>query len=38
MFKALNNSISPDSLIPTLLVFGVFPRIVESDVLSPIVA
>jgi hypothetical protein len=33
----LNDSVRPDSLILTLLVFGVFPRIVESNVLSPIV-
>ena len=36
-FKAINDSIGPDGLIPTLLVFGAYPRIIESDVPSPIV-
>jgi hypothetical protein len=36
-FKAINDSIGLDSLIPTLLVFRVYPRITESDVPSPIV-
>jgi hypothetical protein len=37
-FKAINNSIGPNSLIPTLLVFRVYPRMVESDVPNPTVA
>ncbi len=28
-FKAINNSIGPNSLIPTLLVFKAYPHIVE---------
>ena len=30
-FKAINNSIGPDSLIPTLLVFKAYLYIVESN-------
>jgi hypothetical protein len=30
-FKAINNSAGLNSLIPTLLVFRAYPRIVESD-------
>jgi hypothetical protein len=37
-FKALNDTAGPDGLVPTLLVFGAYPRIVESDALSPTVA
>ena len=33
--KALNNSMGPNSLVPTLLVFGAFPRILDSDILVP---
>jgi hypothetical protein len=36
-FKALNNTAGPDGLIPTLLVFKAYPRMVESDLLSLIV-
>ena len=36
-FKAINDSIGPNSLIPTLLVFGAYPHIVESDAPNPIV-
>jgi hypothetical protein len=36
-FKAINDSIGPNSLIPTLLVFRAYPHIVESDVPNPIV-
>ncbi len=36
-FKAINNTIGPDSLVPTLLVYSALPRIVEYDALSPIV-
>jgi hypothetical protein len=33
-FKAINNIANPNSLILTLLVFGAYLRIVESDSLS----
>ena len=33
-FKAINNSIGPNGLIPILLVFGAYSRIVESNVLN----
>src|SRR6266700_6513220 len=36
-FKAINNSIGPNSLIPTLLVFRAYPYIVESNTPNPIV-
>jgi len=36
-FKAINNSTGPDGLIPTLLVFRAYPRIVESNAPNPIV-
>jgi len=36
-FKAINNSIGPNGLIPTLLVFGAYPYIAESDAPNPIV-
>src|SRR6266567_8999740 len=36
-FKAINNSIGLNGLIPTLLVFGAYLCMVESDVLNPIV-
>ena len=36
-FKAINDSAGPDGLIPTLLVFGAYPRMTESDAPSPIV-
>jgi len=36
-FKAINNSIGPNGLIPTLLVFRAYLYIVESDVPNPIV-
>ncbi len=36
-FKAINNTAGPDSLVPTLLVYGTLPRIVEYNALSPIV-
>jgi hypothetical protein len=37
-FKAINDSAGPDGLVPTLLVFGAYPRMVESDAPSPTVA
>jgi hypothetical protein len=36
-FKALNDSAGPDGLVPTLLVFGAYPRLVNSDPLAPTV-
>ena len=36
-FKAINNSIGPNGLIPTLLVFKTYLCIVESDTPNPIV-
>ena len=36
-FKVINNFISPDSLIPTLLVFRVYLYIVEFNIPNPTV-
>src|SRR6266700_4506684 len=36
-FKAINDSAGPDGLTPTLLVFGAYPRMVESDAPNPTV-
>ena len=36
-FKAINDSAGPDGLTPTLLVFGAYLCIVESDAPNPIV-
>jgi hypothetical protein len=36
-FKAINNSISPNSLIPTLLVFRAYLYIVKSNTPNPII-
>ena len=36
-FKAINDLASPKGLVPILLVFKAYPRIVKSDVLSPTV-
>jgi len=36
-FKAINDSAGPNGLIPTLLVFGAYLYIVESDAPNPIV-
>jgi len=36
-FKAINDSVGPNSLIPTLLVFGAYPHMVESDAPNPTV-
>jgi hypothetical protein len=33
--KAINNSAGPDGIVPTLLVFGIYPRITEGSALSP---
>ena len=37
-FKAINDSAGPDGLVPTLLVFRAYPRMVEADAPSPIIA
>ena len=37
VFKVINNFIGPNSFIPTLLVFGVYLYIVESNIPNPIV-
>lgn len=34
-FKAINDSVGPNGLIPTLLVFGAYPRMTEMDAPSP---
>ncbi|KAI1004025.1 hypothetical protein K3495_g4184 [Podosphaera aphanis] len=34
-FKALNDSVGPDGLVPTLLVSGAYPRMVKLDAPSP---
>ena len=36
-FKAINNTAGLDGLVPTLLVFGAYPRMVEFDAPSPTV-
>ena len=36
-FKAINNFTGPNSFIPTLLVFGAYPYIVESNTPNPTV-
>jgi len=36
-FKAINNSAGPNGLIPTLLVFGAYLYMAESDAPDPIV-
>ena len=36
-FKAINNSTGPNSLIPTLLVFGAYLYIVKSNTPNPTV-
>ena len=34
-FKAINDSAGPDGITPTLLVYGAFPRLVDSEPPSP---
>ena len=34
-FKAINDSVGPNGLVPTLLVFGAHPRMIEMDAPSP---
>jgi hypothetical protein len=36
-FKAINDSAGPNGLVPTLLVFGAYPRMTEMDAPSPTV-
>jgi len=36
-FKVINDSVGPNGLIPTLLVFRAYPRIVKSNALNPTV-
>ena len=33
--KAVNDLVGPNSIIPTLLVFGAYPRLTKIDPLSP---
>ena len=33
--KAVNNLVGPNGIIPTLLVFNVYPRLTKMDPLSP---
>jgi hypothetical protein len=35
--KAINNLAGPDGIIPILLVFGVYSRLIEIDFSSPLV-
>ena len=35
--KALNDSVGPNGLVPTLLVYGAYPRLIEGDAPSPTV-
>jgi hypothetical protein len=37
-FKALNNTIGPNGLVSTLLVFSVYPQMIKLDAPSPTVA
>ena len=34
-FKAINDTVGPDGLVPTLLMFSAYPQMVESDAPSP---
>ena len=36
-FKAINNTTSPNRLVPTLLIFGAYPRMVKLDALLPLI-
>ena len=36
-FKAFNYTTSPDGLVPTLLVFSVYPRMAKLDIPLPTV-
>jgi len=35
--KAVNNTTSPDGLVPTLLVYGAYPRISKLDPPAPFI-
>jgi hypothetical protein len=37
-FKAVNDTAGPDGLVPTLLVFGAYPRLSEDDAPSPTIS
>lgn len=37
-FKALNDSVGPNGLVPTLLVFGAYPRMTDMDAPSPTIS
>ena len=37
VFKAFNDFTGPNSLIPTLLVFGAYPWLIDTDVPLPMV-
>ena len=37
-FKALNDFIGPNSLIPTLLVFKAYPQLINTNIPLPIVS
>jgi hypothetical protein len=37
-FKAINDTAGPEGLVPTLLVFGAYPRMIELDAPSPSVS
>jgi hypothetical protein len=37
-FKAINNTIGPNGIVPTLLVYGALPRINEYNTLSPTIS
>ena len=37
VFKIINNSVGPNSLIPTLLVFKAYLYIIKSDIPNPII-
>ena len=36
--KAINNTARPDGLVPTLLVFGAYPRIVTANPPAPLIS
>jgi hypothetical protein len=38
IFKAINNTVGPDSLIPIVLVFGAYLRISLSNILPALIA
>jgi hypothetical protein len=37
-FKTINDSIRLDGIIPILIVYGIYPRIIENNILSPLVS